>query len=911
MNKVHQQNDTNFNPLDFPIIFSFPGRLVEPRPWIEHIPFVMYLVSILRPRIIVELGTHTGNSYCAFCQSVQELKFDTKCYAVDTWKGDPHSGYYDEEIFNNLRNYNDSHFKDFSQLIRSTFDEAVYKFADCSVDLLHIDGFHSYEAVKHDFETWLPKLSQRGVVLFHNTSERGNDFGIWKLWDELKSIYPSFELIHGHGLGVLAVGSKYPPTLEMLLKSSMETSKIREFFYYLGHGLDRELSIQALTTQLADTQTQLADTQTQLAEIFKSKVYKISLILRRIRIFLLPTGSKRFKLARVVFKDLKLWRTKGFMTLINKMWERVTNKNKSWDYYKWINTNEPGKTELIKQRDSNKLFPYFPLISIIVPVFNTNENVLQDTLDSVLNQTYTNWQLCIANGSPEAAEIIRLLKKYEERDKRIHLVTLEKNFGIAGNTNAAISLATGQYIAFLDHDDCLAPFALYEVVSAINSYPKTDVLYSDEDFLNNNGRIRYEPHFKSAFNLELLHSINFLCHFLVIRKTIGDKLGWLREGFEGAQDFDLTLRVIEKSRWVTHIPKVLYHWRAISSSTACITNEKKYATKSGILALQDHMRRLGISAKVQQTKYPTTYKITYSISSNPMVSIIIPNQDHADDLRRCVNSILKKSTYLNYEIMIIENNSCKTETFNLYETLKKTPCVHVIEYHQQPFNYSRINNFAIKEVSGEILLLLNNDTEVINPDWLECMLQFAIQPKVGAVGAKLYYPDGSLQHGGVIIANYSGGVAGHMYKGAPRNFPGYYQRLILPQNLSAVTAACMMMRRHLFNLVAGFDEGFELAFGDVDLCLKLREKGYFNIWTPYAQLYHYESLTRGYEDTQEKIARFGKEIIYFNKKWKRIQELGDPYYNPNLIAAGNYDFTISENPNNLRPRCMPVRYYKE
>ncbi|MDP2966407.1 MAG: glycosyltransferase family 2 protein, partial [Pelolinea sp.] len=533
----------------------------------------------------------------------------------------------------------------------------------------------------------------------------------------------------------------------------------------------------------------------------------------------------------------------------------------------------------------------------------TPEDVLRDTLDSVLNQTYTNWQLCIANGSPKAVTTTRVLKEYEEKDQRVHLVTLEKNLGIAGNTNAAIALANGRYVAFLDHDDCLAPFALFEVVNAINTHPQADVFYSDEDMLTANGKIRCKPHFKSAFNLELLRGVNYMCHFLVIRKTIGDKVGWLREGFEGAQDFDLVLRVVEKSRWVAHIPRILYHWRAIASSTAYNPDVKNYATNAGILALQDHMSRLGKTAQVKQAKYPTNYRITYSIPGNPMVSIIIPNHDHAEDLRRCVDSILLKTTYLNYEIMIIENNSREVETFELYEYLKKTACVHVIEYHQ-PFNYSQTNNFAIKEVSGKVILLLNNDTEVINPDWLERMLEYALQPEVGAVGAKLYYPDGTLQHGGIFLA-INGGIAGHTHKGAPRDISGYRNRLILPQNLSAMTAACLMMRREVFNQVAGFDERFKLAFGDVDLCLKLREKGYLNVWTPYAELYHYESLTRGYEDTPEKKTRFKKEVDYFNEKWKQIQDLGDPYYNPNLIAEGNFNFSLAFKPANLTVRCLP------
>jgi len=575
------------------------------------------------------------------------------------------------------------------------------------------------------------------------------------------------------------------------------------------------------------------------------------------------------------------------------------------NYYKeWITRNEPGETELITQRNSSKLFSYCPLISIIVPIINTPEVVLRETIDSVINQTYPNWQLCISSGDQETVTSRQLLKKYAEIDRRIHLIPSEKNLGIARNTNAAITIANGEYVAFLDHNDCLAPFALFEVVGAINDYPQTDLIYSDEDKLSVDGKQRYDPHFKSAFNIELLRCVNYMGHFLVIRKTIGDGTGWLRERFEGATDFDLILRVIEKAQWVTHIPKILYHWRAIASYPADEPGAKSSATNSGIRALREHLKRLGISGLVTQAQSAKNYQIKYSIPGNPMISIVIPNHDHANDLRRCMESILKKTSYSNYEIMIIENGSLENESFKLYEALKRNPRIQVIEYHQL-FNFSQINNFAIKKVSGDVVLLLNNDTEVINSDWLERMLEYVIQPEVGIVGAKLYYPDDTLQHGGIALAT-DAGIAGHLNKFTPSDSPGYYCRTILPQNLSAVTAACMMMSKDVFNQVLGFDEKYQLAFGDVDLCMKVREKGYLIVWTPYAELYHYESSTRGYEDTPEKDARLKIEAAHFREKWHSILEQGDPYYNPNFNANGNYDFSIASNPNNLHVRCLPV-----
>ena len=609
-------------------------------------------------------------------------------------------------------------------------------------------------------------------------------------------------------------------------------------------------------------------------------------------------------LNKKLIKGIKFCKINGFKAFFLKIWKLSKSL---WDYRisykKWIKVNEPGESELIIQRNSKKTFQNYPLISIVMPVFNTPEKVLRDTLDSVLHQTYTKWQLCIANGSPNAINTTRVLKNYAEKDQRVQFVNLKNNLGIAGNTNKAIDLSEGSFVAFLDHDDCLAPFALFEMVDAINSYPQADIFYSDEDLISSNGKNRYHPLFKSAFNLELLRCVNYMCHFLIIRKSIGDEIGWLREGFEGAQDFDLILRAVEKSQWIAHIPRILYHWRAVAGSTAQGIDSKPFAIKAGKLALEAHFKRLGKKTQIQQAKDLSNYRVTYTIPSTPRISIIIPNHNHEEDLQRCVSSILKKSNYLNYEIVIVENNSHKDEVFELYEELKKNACVRVMEYHH-PFNYSRINNFSALSVNSEIILFLNNDTEVITQNWLERMLEYALQPEVGAVGAKLYYSDGNLQHGGIFLGNNSE-VPGHSHKGARIYDPGYGNRLILPQNISAVTAACMMMRRKVFNQVTGFDERYELAFGDVDLCLKLREKGYLNVWTPYAELFHYESSTRGYEDTLEKKSRFKREIDYFHKKWKQYQELGDPYYNPNLVVGGRYDFSLAPKPAYLSVRCLP------
>jgi O-antigen biosynthesis protein len=597
-------------------------------------------------------------------------------------------------------------------------------------------------------------------------------------------------------------------------------------------------------------------------------------------------------------KGVKLFLREGIFPLIRKMREYL------FGYELWIKNNEPDEVQLDVQRAQVLQMVNPPLISIVIPVYATPVAVLKATINSVTDQIYTNWQLRIANGSPENQTITDLLNEFVSLDERIRVVSMKHNLGIAGNTNAAISLADGEYIAFLDHDDTLAPFALYKVVRAIQEHPESDILYSDEDILSADGKNRNNPYFKSAFSMEFLRSNNYMCHFLVIKRSIGETIGWLSENYEGAQDFDLILRAIEKSKYITHIPQILYHWRALPGSTARGTEEKAYASDAGVRAVQDHLDRLHIPAVVALASLPTNYRTHYKIKGDPSISIIIPNHDHASYLCRCVESIINKTSYRNFEIVVVENQSHDQNTLDLYNELTQNPKISKIEF-QEPFNFSQINNFAANKVQSDYLLFLNNDTEIDHPDWLDEMILQAVQPGVGIVGAKLDFPDGSLQHGGVFLGG-SDEIPGHSHKHAGKGVPGYHGRLFMPQDLSAVTGACLLIRREIFEAVQGFDETYTLAFGDVDLCLKVREKGYRVVWTPFASLTHYESQTRGYEDTPEKKERFDEELGYFRRKWEKVLVDGDPYYNPNLVAGGRYNCAIRKTPYNQRPRCLPV-----
>ena len=565
----------------------------------------------------------------------------------------------------------------------------------------------------------------------------------------------------------------------------------------------------------------------------------------------------------------------------------VKHIDKSIDKYKlWIDEKEPSSKDLEKQR--NKTFAFEPKISIVTPVYNTKEEFLVDMIESVINQTYSNWELCIADGGSKEGYIKEKLLYYSKKDERIKVEILSENRGISGNSAKALSLASGDFVTLLDHDDMLPPFSLYEVVKVINENPDADFIYSDEDKVSEDGSRRFDPHFKPDWSPDTLRSYNYAIHLSVFKKELIDNVGGFREGYDGSQDYDLILRATEKAKEIIHIPKILYHWRTHKASTAGGPSAKMYAGDAGKKALEDHLYRLGLDGTVEDGLFLSSYRVHYDMIDCPKVSIIIANKDYADDLRKCINSIIKKSSYKNFEIIIVENNSSERKTFELYEELKKNDSIKIINW-ERPFNYAAVNNYAVNYSAGDILLFLNNDMEVINSDWLEAMVEHIQRRDVGAVGAKLYYPDDTIQHGGVIIG--IGGVAGHAQKYFKRNDFGYFGRLKITQNLSAVTGACLMIRKDVFSEVGGFDERYILAFNDVDLCLKIRQKGYFIIWTPYAELYHYESKTRGFEDNVEKQKRFKEEIDLCLEIWSNFLEKGDPYYNPNLTLEKE-DFSI-------------------
>ena len=540
------------------------------------------------------------------------------------------------------------------------------------------------------------------------------------------------------------------------------------------------------------------------------------------------------------------------------------------EYLRWIARHEPNASQLEKQR----VFPFAvaPKISVVVPVYNPPAEYLEAMVKSVLAQTYANWELCLADASPK--EHVRpILQKYAAQDSRIRVQFLETNLGIAGNSNAALALATGDFVALLDHDDTLAPFALHEMATAIVANPLAEFLYSDEDKLDTAGE-RVEPNFKPEWSPETLLSRNYICHLLVLKRDLVERIGGFRAGFDGAQDYDLVLRAGEVAKRIVHVPRVLYHWRMHAASTALNKGSKNYAYDHGKQAIAEHLARTGVDASVHDGLALGMYHVIYLLKHQPLVTVIIPNKDHPEMLARCVDS-LAKSSYANYELIVVENGSTLPATHDYYARLKRDPRARVLEW-TKPFNYAAVNNFAARAAKGELLLFLNNDIESINPDWLEELVKRAVQPGVGAVGAKLYYADDTIQHAGLIIG--MGGVAGHSHLNYPRSAPGHMQRLQYAQNVAAVTGACLLMKKCVFDEVGGFDEGFVLAFNDVDICLQVLAKGYRIVWTPDAELYHLESKTRGPEDTEDKQKRFKREIDLFHLKWGEFLKAGDPYY---------------------------------
>jgi glycosyltransferase involved in cell wall biosynthesis len=618
--------------------------------------------------------------------------------------------------------------------------------------------------------------------------------------------------------------------------------------------------------------------------------------------------AKRFGLlANLVTKSLpglslkavRVWRQSGLKALRKKVWERLTVQQRENDYRTWVpiyDTLTEADRHAITARIPQLL--HQPLISVIMPVYNVDETWLRLAVESVCKQLYPHWELCIADDKSDLPHVRRVLEEYSSKDQRIKAVFRETRGHISAASNSAIEVVHGEFIALLDHDDELPEHALYMVAEELNACPEADLIYSDEDKLNQRGE-RNAPHFKPDWNPDLLYSYNYISHLGVYRTAIVRQLGGFRQGYEGSQDYDLALRVIEQipEHHIRHIPHVLYHWREVTGSLALGGSEKEYAHEAARNAIRSHFQRTGINARVTEG-YGGFHRVIYPVPEPaPLVSVIIATRDRLELLSQTVAGLLNETDYAPLEIIIVDNLSKNTATFKYLHEIQKDSRVKVVEY-ADTFNYSAINNFGVRESSGKVIALINNDIKVISPGWLKEMVSHALRPGIGAVGAKLLYPDDTVQHAGIILG--VKGVAGHAHKLIPRNSAGYLNRAMIIQNLSAVTGACMVLRRAVFEELGGLDEvNLTVAFNDVDLCIRLLENNYRIVWTPYAELYHLESASRGRDDTQENAPRFSKESEYMIHVWKD-RLTSDPCYSQNLTLHGE-DFSFAMPPRVLKP----------
>ena len=992
--------------------------------WTGHIPFVAWLIAELKPNIIVELGTHKGVSFLSFCQSVVENKLPTQVYAIDTWHGDQHAGYYGDDIYMDLEEYVSQNYMSFSHLMRMTFDEGVSKFKDRSIDLLHIDGLHTYEAVKHDFQTWLPKLSENSIVIFHDTFEKKEDFGVYKFWEEILKEYVGFEFKFWHGLGVLLVGKNKNKELLKLSENNggnEEFKLMHSFFERLADALRIECERIILEENLKqevdyakslesrirgdekslekfeETQKELVTNFNQKSEELKTlkielmkKNYKVDETLKEIHektqeskemknILENIENSFSWKLTksvRVLGNLLKGRGTKKNKEKFNEKWylksnpdvlksgenayehyihhgksegrrgtpetpftilKKIKNKNMkistilkksyiiyresgikglkekiknldiqilsiSTSYDKWIELYDTLSVEdMVEIKEEINNFSFNPLISIVMPTYNTNPKFLRQALDSIKDQIYENWELCIADDASTNKEVKQLLNEYKINDKRIKIIFRDKNGHISQASNSALEIVTGEYVALMDHDDLLPKHALYMVALEINRKKgNLDLIYTDEDKIDGDNK-RYDPYFKMDWNSTLINSQNFVAHLGVYRTAILKKIGGFREGFEGSQDYDLLLRFLRETKEenIAHIPFILYHWRIFSGNHTFSTDNQNTSDNSAYKALNDHFEVLKEKVEILPIQnFPGCWRIKREKEKIlPMVTLIIPTRDRVEILKNCINGILNETEYENLEIIIVDNNSKEEKTLEYFKEISENKKVRILKVAGE-FNYSRLNNFAVKEANGEYLAFLNNDLEIIDKNWLKEMIYSALQEKVGAVGAKLYYRNNTVQHAGCVTGIY--GVAGHIYKHQPKNSTGHFGRLILEHEVSVVTGACLVIPKDAFNEVNGFDEKeLKVSYNDVDICLKLRLKGYKVIFNPFAELYHLESISRGNDETKEK-----RELNRYERR-KMISRYGellkyDPYYNVNL-SLENENVELSFPPRIIKP----------
>ena len=1079
-----------------PSLLKVPERLTDVSPWHGHLPLALWIMEAAEPSIFVELGTHKGDSYAAFCQSVQEHGLASSCYAVDSWMGDEHSGLYGEDVYQELFAYNQRRFGTFSTLLRMMFEDALQYFDDGTIDLLHIDGYHTYEAVRDDFAKWLPKLSGRGVVLFHDVAVRERGFGVWRFWHEISEQYPSVTFTHSNGLGLLGVGAEIPSRVRLMIEAyQKDPASVTGLVAALGarcqllgqnavlrsteeqlraqvaeqatkvqlltderYHLTKDLTahkelVDAMYVEIGDLKERLAQADLDAAreslkviaaveekkEILNSEAWRITgplrssvLLARRLqgwrRFIDLATprltpwfnvatetivgtpvalgGKARYVLepplpspgwyvleveisecsemrnlrAHVVAEthsgerfsqqepsrvsgnrvsvlfhtnqdvarlELLIFGVTGSFVLgshtlrpalpaiggakgllartalgskvafvpIPALEEEQELLAHESDHLRWCEVNEDSTPQSLSalHADLNALARR-PLISVLLPTYNSPRHHLITAIESVRAQLYPHWELCISDDGSGDTELLELLERYAAADSRIRLHRRSENGNISRNTNDALALASGEYVALLDADDELSPVALLHVAKALQSPKTLELVFSDEDKISSSGE-RSDPYFKPSLSPELMLTKNAVSHLSVFRRQTLMELGGLRPEFDGAQDWDLTLRVMEKMQGdfsLAHrIPRLLYHWRTLHSSTATSTDVKAYAVEAGRRAVKEYLDTLVVGAEVVPApRQPTIARVVIPIPDPaPLVSILIPTTGAYNVIRTCLESLLSLTNYDNFEIVVRIDSPTPpsneaVEYLRSVQTRSRLRFELAIRGINDSFNYSRAMNALTNQSEGEILVWLNDDTQITDGDWLREAVSLLQIPGVGVVGAQLLYPSGRIQHSGVLLG--MGGVAGHMYHNWPDGEPGYFYDLMGIRNVGAVTGACLVVRKELFQAVGGLNEArLGIAFNDTDFCMKVLAAGHRIVLDPYVTLVHLESVSRGYEDTPSKMRRFAGEQEYVKSTWRPYLR-DDPYYNVNLSLNEVYSIPersrIVDLENELRKR---------
>lgn len=896
-------------------LFWFPDRLGRKSAWWGHVPFASWLTAVSKPRVLVELGAHDGVSYAAFCEAVLKSQNETRCYAFDGSASEM-SGRSNGTAFDKLEEFHDRRYAAFSHLLPMKSGEACKCFEPGTIDLLHIGDCPSYDVARNELETWRPKLSDRAIVLIHNIHETGKESGVGRFFRELKSELPAFEFLHSQGLGIVVIGADAPAAVRNLseLADDRAIAAIRERFSHFGARWAAEDTIRQKNEQIAQLKDELAsraagieELKECLEQVRESAAFKDAQI-----------AEHRYHLERINASPwwrLGMWVARRIETLLRIAKIQSTTDNvprqslqTNRSYQKWV---ELYDTISEQDRQAIKVhiqgLAYQPLISIVMPAYETPENLLREAIASVRSQLYRNWELCIVDDGSPSPTVARVLAELSACDSRIKWMRRESNGHISEASNFALTLASGEFVALMDHDDLLAEHALYEVVAELNRHPDADLIYSDEDRINDAG-VRHSPYFKTDWNPELFLGQNMISHLGVYRRSILDKVGGFRVGYEGSQDYDLALRVVNVTRneKIRHIPAVLYHWRGRSVNASFSETQLQQCVTAARRAKADYFSARGEAAKVLENPFVPSWEwIRRPIQSpSPLVSLIVPTRNRHDLLGPCLDGLLNRTNYQPIEVIIIDHESDHPETIALLDRWRADERVRIIRY-EGDFNYSDMNNKAVTYARGEMIGLINNDIDVINSDWLSEMVSLAALPENGAIGAKLLYPNDLVQHAGVALGM-TGGIAGHMYLNAMRHEIGYFGRLVLSSNVSAVTGACLVVRAAVFEEVGGLNSvDLPVSYNDVDLCLRIQAKGYRNVWTPFALLYHHESPSRGPDTAPDKIDRARREVEYIRRTWGDHLN-NDPFFNPNL-SLQSCSFELAFPPRRVKPwLCVGV-----